>query len=334
MSDLKNTITASLKSGRLNPKNLPKTDEGLAELRGYSAPKEYGEHQSNAKRTVRYVRASIRIKKQNFQGFDLSLANFEKCDFWNCQFTNSKYFKTRLKACSFNSCHFSDIVFESTDLAHCTFGKDIFRFKTSELERVVFQNSNLSKLNFIKVILKFCTIDSCKTGSLIIANSDINGLKFEGDLKDVFIQENKNIENINFDKANVAGLQVRGTLENQHELLQSVAFKDYFFTALKRLGSAKLDLSDIDLEYEIFEELDVENISYLHEFAVNRLIDNNLIPANLRKEIHDLRITLIGLMETKRTITEFRTDQQWKDVRERATNIIENCTQHRTKPKE
>lgn len=102
-------------------------------------------------------------------------------------------------------------------------------------------------------------------------------------------------------------------IEESYELLMET---------LSRFDEKKLELSDNELSYEIFEELDSEYHSFLHELTVDRLIDGKLIPKQLRQRILDLRENIRPLMEGKHKIEAYRNGPDWKKLRDEANNII------------
>src|SRR5688572_25588157 len=106
---------------------------------------------------------------------------------------------------------------------------------------------------------------------------------------------------------------------------------NYFLTALSRLDYDKLNLNDELLSYEIFEELDIENTSYLHEWTVDRLIQGKLIPEELRVRILKLREVISELLERKHSIEEYRCDPDWAQIRKEANLILDTIRKHSTK---
>jgi hypothetical protein len=97
---------------------------------------------------------------------------------------------------------------------------------------------------------------------------------------------------------------------------------ELFLTSMSRLETSKLALDDQQLSYEIFEELDIENHSFLHESTIDKLISGGLIPSTLRDRILKIRENIKSVMETKRDINLYRNDPDWKKMRDEATLII------------
>ena len=97
---------------------------------------------------------------------------------------------------------------------------------------------------------------------------------------------------------------------------------ELFLNTLSRLDNGKLELSDNYLSHEIFEELDTDSISFLHEWTVDRLIEEKFIPESVRERILNLRESITKAMESKRTIELYRSDSEWMEIRERAGNLL------------
>jgi hypothetical protein len=97
---------------------------------------------------------------------------------------------------------------------------------------------------------------------------------------------------------------------------------EFFKTTLSRLDEKKLFLEDEELAYEIFEELDSEYHSFLHEWTVDRLISGGLIRNSLRERILTLREEIRLVMENKHDINLYRNDSDWKKLRIEASSIL------------
>ncbi len=99
LKSLGELVTNELKyRGKIAKLDLPKTTDGLIDLRGFSAPKQYTTEKSNSGRDKTYVSEGTRIKKMNFDSIDFSYADFEQCDFFNCGFNRSKFNEARFVA--------------------------------------------------------------------------------------------------------------------------------------------------------------------------------------------------------------------------------------------
>lgn len=92
---------------------------------------------------------------------------------------------------------------------------------------------------------------------------------------------------------------------------------------LSRLEEKKLTFDDKLLSQEIFEELDIEAHSFLHEWTVDRLIENKRIPGSVRERILRLRTDIQITMTDKHSIEFYRLDPDWKRLRDEASAIIE-----------
>ncbi len=101
---------------------------------------------------------------------------------------------------------------------------------------------------------------------------------------------------------------------------------ELFIDTLSRLDEKKLGLNDEELAYEIFEELDSEYHSFLHENTVNSLIEKGLISRRLRQRILNLRESIRPIMESKHDINLYRNDSDWKGLRDEANSIINEIT--------
>jgi len=68
---------------------------------------------------------------------------------------------------------------------------------------------------------------------------------------------------------------------------------------LSRFDEQKLNLNDDELTYEIFDDLDSEYHTFLHEWTVNRLFENDLIKSTLRDRIFSLRKNINSIIDIK-----------------------------------
>ena len=93
--------------------------------------------------------------------------------------------------------------------------------------------------------------------------------------------------------------------------------------ALSRLDEKKLSFDDMLLSHEIFEELDIEAHSFLHEWTIDRLIENKRIPGSVRGRILQLRAGIQTTMKDKHTIEFYRLNPDWKKLRDEANAIVE-----------
>ncbi len=116
-------------------------------------------------------------------------------------------------------------------------------------------------------------------------------------------------------------------MKGNEKMINIEASYDMFTTTLSRLDNKNLNLNDERLEYLIFEELDSEYHSFLHEWTVDRLIDSGLLSASLRERILQLRKSIRPVMETKHDIGLYRNDPEWILVRKEANLIMEEIKQ-------
>jgi hypothetical protein len=97
---------------------------------------------------------------------------------------------------------------------------------------------------------------------------------------------------------------------------------ELFIDTLSRLDENKLNLNDDDLSYQIFEELDSEYHSFLHECTVNRLIENGLLKSSLKVRILRLREEINKTIDKKNNVKLYREDKDWVRIRNEAKSIM------------
>ena len=97
---------------------------------------------------------------------------------------------------------------------------------------------------------------------------------------------------------------------------------ELFIDTLSRLDENKLNLNDDDLSYQIFEELNSEYHSFLHEWTVTRLIEHGLLKSSLRDRVFELREQIHKTIDNKNSVKLYRTDKNWIRIREEAKSII------------
>lgn len=95
-----------------------------------------------------------------------------------------------------------------------------------------------------------------------------------------------------------------------------------FVDTLSRLDERNLDLNDTDLTLEIFEELDTDSHTYLHQWTVDQLIKAGFIPQLLRQRILNLRENIRRIMDEKHQIDLYRNDPEWKELRIEANALL------------
>lgn len=90
---------------------------------------------------------------------------------------------------------------------------------------------------------------------------------------------------------------------------------DYFLDTLSHCGSFIFNLSERDIEYEIFEEFDIGVISFLHEDALNQLINSKLITFHIYNNCLILRKKVLELQELDLWKIELiKTNERWKEI--------------------
>ena len=107
---------------------------------------------------------------------------------------------------------------------------------------------------------------------------------------------------------------------------------ELLLNTLARLDKRNLTLSDDFLAHEIFEELDIDSTSFLHEWTVNTLIEGNLIPASLKDKVLKLRESILHVLESKHTVDQYRNDSEWARIRESAMQLHNDITLSNTNP--
>ena len=71
----------------------------------------------------------------------------------------------------------------------------------------------------------------------------------------------------------------------------------------------------------ILDELDIEAVSVLHSYTVEKLIEGDLIPADIASSVDELRNKTIVSLQEKRSIYDIRNDSGWQTVRQLAEQI-------------
>ncbi|MCC4214264.1 hypothetical protein [Leeuwenhoekiella parthenopeia] len=110
------------------------------------------------------------------------------------------------------------------------------------------------------------------------------------------------------------------TVEESYEL---------FSDTLSYLDKNRLEGSDEDLEYFIFEELPGDAVSFLHGWTVDRLIEAKKIPTDVRNDVLNLRTQILEQLEKTRSIEDYRNDLNWELIRDQAEEIKEKIKKKR-----
>lgn len=148
----------------------------------------------------------------DFQGSNMSMANFDGVIFNQCNFNN-----TKLNEASFNECAIFDCQFQGTVLNKTQFNKSKLNF--IDLSQTIFETDN----SFANSMMKFATLEG-----LALKNANFHGVDLTG---------SNNIET-NFSKANTKFLSTIGCISistdcsknqvpKEHILLQSLPFQPY-----------------------------------------------------------------------------------------------------------
>ena len=193
--------------------DLPRTTEGLIDLRGFSAPKRYTTGKSNRGIDKTYVSEGIRIKKIRFDTIDLSYSDFEACEFFNCTFDGCKFDEARFFATSNWGCKFHDIRFTKTNFGHSTFQADgiIFKKIADNFKHLTFDRVNFSEVRMHDQFFQDCQFSNCKTGALILSECVLKDMDFTGTVRNLFIKKSRKVEGLDLTNSVVNGLN----LENQ-----------------------------------------------------------------------------------------------------------------------
>jgi hypothetical protein len=97
-----------------------------------------------------------------------------------------------------------------------------------------------------------------------------------------------------------------------------------FRLALQHCSSEVLKLSDVELEYLILEDLDIEYFSEFHESTLNYLLSIGKINDDIYQDALLLRDKIESVIdiETKREAETFRNDQAWLEIYKLSDKIL------------
>jgi len=93
-----------------------------------------------------------------------------------------------------------------------------------------------------------------------------------------------------------------------------------FKNTLAHLETEKLSLPDSDLYFTIFDDLEADAFAHFHSFTVNKLVEEKLIPENIKETILALRDKIVELAKNK-SVEAYRTADEWKSIREEAAKV-------------
>jgi uncharacterized protein YjbI with pentapeptide repeats len=197
-------------NGELTKINLPKTQDGLIDLRGFSTPKEYTTEKSNSGRNKTYVSEGIKIRKINFEGVDFSYSNFERCEFFDCRFAGSTFFEARFFATNHWSSKFQEITFRKTNFSSSSFQSNGILFKSivDNFTNVDFNGVNFSEVNVHNQAFNNCQFIDCQTGRLVLDQCVFSDIVFNGDVKNIFIKRSRKVKNFDFGNSSLIGLNL------------------------------------------------------------------------------------------------------------------------------
>lgn len=250
-------ITVALQQkNNLDNIEIPRTQAGYVDLRGYSSPKQNRTGTTNKGQQKIYVESSLRIKKVFFNKVDFSYADLECCEFSNCYFNDCFFVQSRLVDTEFWGCEFSSIHFKKTNLADARFYANGLFFKKlkNNFKKVTFAEVNFSRGSFYNQQLNQVSINKCKTGSLIIDKCNLRDIQFSGRVFDLSIHESRSIKNIDLSKAEVDGLKL---FKQPIEGFIFPVGEDYFlFNDMpKQLGQLKIPEGFSDVEIKIWNQI-------------------------------------------------------------------------------
>ena len=101
-----------------------------------------------------------------------------------------------------------------------------------------------------------------------------------------------------------------------------------FINTLAKLDENKLALSDKELNFEIFEELDSDHHTFLHSWTIDRLIAAGLVPKILRSRILALRANISMTLKKSNSIDFYRNEKEWKVIRVEAHVLMSEIKAH------
>lgn len=205
------TIITLLHNGKnLDPQKLDSTNDGLIDLRGFSAPKKYQTEKSNRGNIKRYVSEGIRIKKIDFIGVDFSYSDFERCLFLNCTFQKCTFKSARFWGTEFWGCQFQDMVLERTNLGHSSFTPSgiFLQSEKDSFKNVAFKQVNLSRVHAFRQHFENCQFTDCRTGEFHLNECKIDSMRFSGTVKNLFIKNSKKIVGLDFSDSTLNGFKL------------------------------------------------------------------------------------------------------------------------------
>jgi hypothetical protein len=96
---------------------------------------------------------------------------------------------------------------------------------------------------------------------------------------------------------------------------------DWVRATLEHLASVP-SLTDDDLGYVVFEGLDVDVRSCLHESNLDPLVTVHRLPVAAKQELLEIRSSCLSLIDRRQMWAEIRRDEQWLDLSRRSARVL------------
>ncbi|OPX42929.1 hypothetical protein CLHUN_32530 [Ruminiclostridium hungatei] len=97
---------------------------------------------------------------------------------------------------------------------------------------------------------------------------------------------------------------------------------DFYMDTLQKCGVYLLDMEDEDIEYNIFEEFDINVVSFLHQNTLSKLKDANLISEQIVEKSIELREKYLAMQNTEAcNVESVRNNKEWRNILELSDNI-------------
>lgn len=201
---------ALLNKKSISKLELARTEAGLIDLRGYSAPKTLSNHVSRKGNKSQYVSEGVRIKNQSFEKTDLSHSDFEMCHFFKCHFRDCVLDKARLREIKFWGCTIENTSLHQTDFGYSSFVTNniLFPERIINLRNLVFDHCNLSEVHLSGQGLQDCHFMDCKTGMFMLNDSRLERVRFTGKVKNLYFDASK-IKEVDLREAVLSGIQFK-----------------------------------------------------------------------------------------------------------------------------
>lgn len=97
---------------------------------------------------------------------------------------------------------------------------------------------------------------------------------------------------------------------------------DFYMDTLQKCGVYLLDMEDEDIEYNIFEEFDINVVSFLHQNTLSKLKDENLISEQIVEKSIELREKYLAMQNAETcNVESVRNNKEWRSILELSDNI-------------